>query len=534
MPSYEVLVPDLGSDAGADVIEILCKPGDQIKKDDIVLVLESDKATMEIPSPADGVVKEVLVALGDKAFSDDKIVLLASDGGAASDVVDEDQVANDIEAMPDAPVAGHVSATQQSAFIDERVPDLGDDSAAEVIELNVSVGQMVNVDDVLLVMESDKATMEIPASQAGKVSKVYINVGDQLKTGDVTVQLSVLGLETEAEVSIDVPVVKSVVEAPVKQKTPKRKTRVSVENQLKPMSAKVHAGPASRRLARELGVDLAEVNGTGPKTRILKDDVKAFVKERLNTESKKTSGLDLELPTIDFSKFGEVEEKALSRIQKVSAKNLTRSWLTIPHVTQFDEADITALDSFRKEQAPWLKEQGIKLTLLAFLVKASAYSLKEFPNFNASLNKNGDRLILKKYFNIGVAVDTPNGLVVPVIKDANNKGISEIAKELQILSERARDKKLTPQEMQGGCFSISSLGGIGGTAFTPIVNWPEVSILGVSKASIKPVYKNNEFVPRLILPLSLSYDHRVIDGAEAARFSKFICELLSDIRKLTL
>jgi pyruvate dehydrogenase E2 component (dihydrolipoamide acetyltransferase) len=443
-------------------------------------------------------------------------------------------------------------------------PDLGADKA-EVIEILVKVGQVLAVDTPIVLLESAKASMEVPSPMVGVVTEILVKLGDNVSEGTVLVQVEVAETAATAKVETQVEAKHEMVFTPadepvapvidVVQETetdivvdesvsPKPSSLVAPEVQVMPppqAKALIHCGPAVRRLARELGVDLQQVQGTASKGRIVKDDVHAFVKKVLTTPPPaiapivvtSTSGLPV-LPDMDFSKWGEIELKPLTKIQKLSAQNLHRAWLHIPHVTQFDEADITELEAFRVAQKDALKAQGISLTVLSFLVKACAYVLKQYPKFNASLSKDGEQLILKKYIHIGVAVDTPNGLVVPVIRNADQKSISAIAKELGELSAKARDKKLSPAEMQGASFSISSLGGIGGTAFTPIVNWPEVAILGVSRASQKPIWNGQTFVPRLLLPLSLSYDHRVVDGADGARFITALGQVLADIRRVLL
>lgn len=419
-------------------------------------------------------------------------------------------------------------------------PDLGTDNA-DIIEILVRVGQQISIDTPLMVLESAKASMEVPSNLAGEVLAIQVQIGDKISEGKPLLQVTVADeprINHQELPEIHTPKHQPISDNDSKPIIEQQKTSCDENLSATTQTILVHCGPAVRRLARELGVNLQQVTGTAAKGRIVKEDVHQFVKQAL-TQPKpmmadnSTSGLPL-LPEIDFSKWGEIEFQDLSKIQKLSAQNLHRAWLHIPHVTQFDEADISDLEAFRVSQKENLKTQGISLTLLSFLVKACAHLLEKMPRFNSSLSKNGEQLIIKKYIHIGVAVDTPSGLVVPVIKNANHKSISEIAKHLAELSSKARDKKLTPAEMQGATFSISSLGGIGGTAFTPIVNWPEVAILGVSRASQKPIWDGKEFNPRLILPLSLSYDHRVIDGAEAARFTSALARLLADIRQLLL
>lgn len=430
------------------------------------------------------------------------------------------------------------------------VPDLGVQGTVDVIEVHVAPGDRVEVDATLLTLESDKATMEIPATVAGVVQTLKVAVGDKVSTGDL-----ILMLESAAEVkadvqktaetktaeakTADVPVKTADVE--IKKAAPVEAKAAAVRSEAQTtVTEAAHAGPGVRRFARELGVSLQEVLGTGPKGRILKTDIEHFVKSKLaqiNSASVPMGSSQLSIapmPAIDFSQFGAIEAVALSRIQKLSGSFLHRNWVSIPHITQFDEADITEMEQFRKDQQAALEKQGIRLTPLVFIMKAVVSALKQFPTFNASLDPTGTQLVLKKYFHLGVAVDTPNGLVVPVVRNVDQKGLVALAEELVATSQKAREGKLLPQDMQGGSFSISSLGGIGGTAFTPIVNAPEVAILGVSKSQIKPVYQEGEFKPRLMLPLSLSYDHRVIDGALAARFTGFLAKQISDIRRLLL
>ncbi len=431
------------------------------------------------------------------------------------------------------------------------VPDIGDFSGVEVIEVLVSVGDQVGVEDSLVTLESDKATMEIPSPHAGEVKSVSIKVGDTVNEGDLLLVMEVEDGEKPAEgvgeLAPPEPSAEEVEEVQAPAPADKHPERLPGEKEVsqppvlvRPSDApvaKAHASPSVRRFARELGVDLNQVKGSGPKGRVTREDVKGFIKKVLSGSSLPAATGSFQLPAIpevDFSRFGEVEEKPLSRIKKISGNHLSACWLNIPHVTQFDEADITELEAFRKGEQAAAAKKELKLTFMPFLMKACAAALEQMPEFNASLNAAGDALIYKKYFHIGVAVDTPNGLVVPVIRDVDRKGVYELATELAGVSQRARDGKLAPAEMQGGCFSISSLGGIGGTAFTPIVNGPEVAILGVSRSSMKPVWDGNEFLPRLMLPLSLSYDHRVIDGAQAARFTTLLSGLLGDIRKLLL
>jgi len=545
----EVRIPDLGGAESVDVIEICVKVGDRVQKEDSLIVVESDKATIEIPAPFDGEVSKLTVKDGDSVAEGDLMLMLtvvSADPGVTGTVVSEVAPALEQEANVESNVAApEVTKTQsiETCIKTILVPDIGGSENVEIIEINIAVGDIVAVEDTTVVLETDKATMEVPCSDAGTVKELLVSVGDKVSEGSELLRLEAVvnvdaGNDAASNVTSDVTNnVANESEAKAEPEVKKQSSAPATNPASTKPTKTVHAGPAVRRLSRELGVDLAQVVATGPRGRILKDDVFGYVKQAMTDKSQAVvaegSGLPV-LPKIDFSKFGEIEEQALSRINKVSASNLHRSWVNIPHVTQFDEADVTELEVFRKSEAGAYKEEGIKLTLLAFMVKACAKALKAFPRFNSSLSQDGETLILKQYCHIGIAVDTPNGLVVPVIRDADKKSILDIAEDMQILSAKARDKKLSLNDMQGGCFSISSLGGIGGTAFTPIVNWPEVAILGLSRSQMKPVYLQNEFVPRLMLPMSLSYDHRVIDGAQAARFTRYLADQISDIRRLLL
>lgn len=538
----EIRVPDIGGDS-ADVIEILVRPGDAVSPEQTIVVLESAKASMEVPCPEGGVVVSVAVTVGQRVAQGDVLLVLDSAAVAAppSATAAEVPVAaikQELEQVSTvlAPVAPPVIAVPTAAtrVVPVKVPDIGSDSA-DVIEILVQAGEVIAPEQPLVVLESAKASMEVPSPLAGVVRAVKVAIGDKVSESVVLLEVEVAGAASApsaAEARTPAPV-SPATPAMVSPAAPIPAMPVPTHRSLPAVS--VHAGPAVRRLARELGVDLARVKGSGPRERILKDDVHAFVKQALTEKAASAAGNGLPpLPVIDFAKWGEVERVPLSKIQKVSAQNLHRAWVNIPHVTQFDEADITELEAFRVAQKDALKAEGLNLTVLAFLVAASARVLRQFPKFNSSLDADGEHLVQKKYVHIGVAVDTPNGLVVPVIRDADHKSLREIASDLGTLSAKARDKKLTPGDMQGACFSISSLGGIGGTAFTPIVNWPEVAILGVSRAAMKPVWDGREFRPRLMLPLSLSYDHRVIDGADAARFTTALGKVLADIRVLLL
>jgi pyruvate dehydrogenase E2 component (dihydrolipoamide acetyltransferase) len=427
-----------------------------------------------------------------------------------------------------------------------RVPDLGSAAQSEVIEIAVAVGDTISVEDTLITLESEKASMDIPSPYAGKIKALKTKVGDKLATGGLILTLEVdeavssNGADKKAEEPVakkiePVAPVEKQIEKPAEKTVAPAQTPAPVSSS--ESQAFLHASPGVRRFARELGVDISQLKGTGPKERILKQDIQGFVKSAMVQGPAVSTGSGFNLlaaPNIDFTQFGETETQALTRIKKLTGQNLSRNWVLAPHVTQFEEVDITELEAFRKSQQSTLEKQGIKLTILAFLMKAVVASLKAFPRFNASLDAKGENLILKKYFNIGIAVDTSEGLVVPVIRDVDKKGLLVLAQELAVISEKARNKALTAADMQGSCFTISSLGGIGGTAFTPIINLPDVAILGVSKSAIKPVYKDNQFVPGLMLPLSLSYDHRVIDGAEGARFTVHLARGLADIRQLLL
>ncbi len=541
----QVVVPDIGDFKEVEVIEVLVKPGDSVTKEQSLITLESDKATMEIPSPGAGVVKELKVKVGDKISKGSPILVLddKSNGEAPPDEKLKPQAAQKPQ-QPTAPqqttapqqaTAPAASAAAQAMTVP--VPDIGDFKEVEVIEVLVKPGDTVSKEQSLITLESDKATMEIPSPTAGVVKKIEIKVGDKVSKGMPILVLEATGQQparTEAAKPAPAPAA-----APAPTREPS--TRPVPREPRDETVVKPHASPSVRKFGRELGVDLARVQGSGPKGRILHTDVQAFVKGALKgvrpPDKGGQGGLPFNLPAwpeVDYAKFGPIESKPLARIQKLSGPYLHRNWISIPHVTQFDEADITDLEAFRKAQTVETEKKGFKLTMLAFMMKACVTALRQYPQFNSSLDKSGENIIIKKYFHIGVAVDTPGGLVVPVVRDADRKGVFDIARELSDISKLARDGKLKPGDMQGGTFSISSLGGIGGTAFTPIINAPEVAILGVSRSAIRPVWNGKEFAPRLMLPLSLSYDHRVIDGATAARFSAYLASVLSDIRKIVL
>ena len=532
----EVKVPDIGDFKDVPVIEVFVKVGDTVKIDDPLVTLESDKATMEVPSTVAGVVKELRVKLGDRVGEGAVVVVVEDAAGAAAAPVPAPAVA-----APAAPAAAPAAAA--GGVIELKVPDIGDFKDVPVIELFVKVGDTVALDAPIVTLESDKATMEVPATAAGVIQELRVKLGDRVSEGAVIALISAAGAPAAAA-----PVAQAApaaAPAPAKAAAPAA-APVAVANA--PVAtatpAASHASPAVRKFARELGVDIAKIAATGPKGRILKEDIQNFIKGILAQASSGAPAASaaagagvggislLPWPSVDFTKFGEIESKPLSRIKKISGANLHRNWVVIPHVTTHDDADITDLEAFRVQMNKELEKSGAKLTMLAFMIKAAVATLKKFPTFNASLD--GDNLVLKKYFHIGFAADTPNGLMVPVIRDADKKGVIEIAKEMGELAKLAREGKLKPDQMQGGCFTISSLGGIGGTYFTPIINAPEVSIMGVCKSQTRPVWDGKQFVPRLILPLSLSWDHRVIDGAEAARFNTYFAGVLKDFRRVLL
>lgn len=558
----DVLLPDIGDFHDVEVIEILVKPGDTVEVEDSLLTLESDKASMDIPAPQAGVVAEVKVAVGDKINQGDLIVTLETSGTAAA--AEEPAADTAAEAEPEAPApaaapaqpaaseapAAPAAAGGEPELRKVPLPHIGDFHDVEIIEILVSVGDTVDEEQSLLTLESDKATMEIPAPFAGTVKSITVKIGDKINEGDLVATIETLGGGAAAAPAAPSPAAAETAPAPAEE-APAEPVRAPGEKEQlpRPVIARPsdaprknpHASPGVRRFARELGVDLHYVDGSGPKGRVTKEDIQGFVKRALAEGSpaaaKPSGGGGLQLPSmpaVDFSKFGEIEEKPLGRIKKLSGAHLHRAWLNVPHVTQFDEADITELEAFRKSQKDAAAKADVKLTFMPFLMKAVCKSLEAFPQFNSSLSADGESLIMKKYVHIGVAVDTPNGLVVPVIRDVDKKGIFELAADLGEISGKARDGKLAPGDMQGGCLSISSLGGIGGTQFTPIVNAPEVAILGVSRAEMKPKWDGASFEPRLMMPFSLSYDHRVIDGAEGVRFTTYLGQLLADIRRLLL
>lgn len=556
MSTKEINVPDIGDAKDVEVIEVLVKAGDSVAKDDSLIVVEGDKATMEIPSSAAGTVKELKVKVGDKV-SQGSLVLLLEESSAAPKTPEpakatSETAAETKKASPEVSNAepekrGVSQAKGEAKEETVKVPDIGDAKDVEVIEISVKAGDSVEKDDTLIVVEGEKATMEIPAPFAGTVQSMALKVGDKVSQGSV---IGVFKTEaasseaTSASTSASVPApsaatesASTVLHAPMPVEQGRDAPVPDYPFQRKTGEGKaLHASPAIRRFARELGVNLEKVTATGPKGRLLKEDVQSFVKFELNRPKPTASaaGAAPELPTIDYSKWGEIETTSLTRIQKVSSVNLHRNWITIPHVTQHDDADITEMENFRQSLKSEAEKKGIKLTPLVFVMKALVNTLKAFPTFNASLSNDGETLVLKKYWHIGIAVDTPDGLVVPVVKDVDKKSLFDLSEELAEISKKARDKKLGVDAMQGSTFTISSLGGIGGTYFTPIVAWPNVAILGLSRNTTKPVWDGKEFKPRLMLPMSLSYDHRVIDGAVGARFITHLGANLNDIRRLLL
>ncbi|MGL6474473.1 pyruvate dehydrogenase complex dihydrolipoyllysine-residue acetyltransferase [Aeromonas hydrophila] len=528
----DVHVPDIGDDE-VDVTEIMVAVGDMVEADQSIIAVEGDKASMEVPAPFAGRVVEIKVAAGAKVSTGSLVMVFEVAGAAPAVAAAPAQAAAPVAAAPVAAAAKEVN-----------VPDIGGDEV-EVTEIMVAVGDKVEADQSLIAVEGDKASMEVPAPFAGVVKEIKVKAGDKVSTGSLIMVFEVAGAAPAAAAAPVAQAAAPVAAAPVAA-APAPVAQAAAASDFVANDAYVHASPAVRRLAREFGVNLAKVKASGRKGRIVKEDVQAYVKDAVKrAESAPAAGTGtgngngmsvLAWPKVDFSKFGDVEEVDLTRIQKISGPNLHRNWVMIPHVTQFDEADTTELEAFRKEQNAMLEKQkaDVKITPLVFILKAAAKALEAHPRFCSSLSEDGSKLIMKKYIHIGVAVDTPNGLVVPVVRDVNKKGIMELSRDLAEISKKARAGKLTAADMQGGCFTISSLGGIGGTSFTPIVNAPEVAILGVSKSEMKPKWNGKEFAPRLMLPLALSYDHRVIDGADGARFITTMNGVLSDIRRLVL
>ncbi|MGE8672481.1 dihydrolipoyllysine-residue acetyltransferase [Achromobacter kerstersii] len=552
----QIKVPDIGDFKEVEVIEVLVAVGDTIKAEQSLITVESDKASMEIPASQGGVVKSITVKVGDKVAEGAVVLEVEAEASDAAPAAKEEAPKAAAKEAPKQAAAAAPAAKAEAAApaaasgpVEIEVPDIGDFKEVEVIEVMVAVGDTIKAEQSLITVESDKASMEIPASQGGVVKEVKVKVGDKVAKGSVVVVVeggaaSAPAAKTEAAAA---PAAKAEAKTEAKAEAPaaapasRPAPAAALEDaNLKPGQLP-HASPSVRKFARELGVNLSKVKGSGPKERITAEDVRGFVKQALAAgpataaAGGSADGAALGLlpwPKVDFTKFGPIEAKPLSRIKKISGANLHRNWVMIPHVTNNDEADITDLEALRVTLNKENEKSGVKVTMLAFLIKAVVAALKKFPEFNASLD--GDNLVLKQYYHIGFAADTPNGLVVPVIRDADKKGILQIAQEMTDLSKKARDGKISPADMQGGCFSISSLGGIGGTSFTPIINAPEVAILGVSRSAHKPVWDGKQFVPRLIVPLSLSYDHRVIDGASAARFNAYLGALLADFRRIAL
>ncbi|WP_128002898.1 dihydrolipoyllysine-residue acetyltransferase [Piscinibacter defluvii] len=551
MAVVEVKVPDIGDFKDVAVIEVLVKPGDTIKAEQSLITVESDKASMEIPSSHAGVVKELKVGVGDKV-SEGSLVLLVEAEGAGAPAAAPAAAAPAAAAAAPAPVAQAPAAAPaaSSGPVEVLVPDIGDFDQVAVIEVFIKPGDTVKVEQSLITVESDKASMEIPSSHAGVVKEVKVKLGDKVSKGSLVAIVEATGgapaAAAPAAAAAAAPAPASAAVPAPAGKTPPT-AALPAHEPTAPKGTPPHASPSIRKLARELGVPLDEVKGSGPKGRITEADVQSFVKGvmagavQTRAQAAKAPaaaagggafpGL-LPWPQVDFTKFGEIERKEMSRIKKISGANLHRNWVIIPHVTNHDDCDITDLEAFRVQLNKENEKSGIKVTMLAFMIKAAVAALKKFPEFNASID--GDSIILKKYFHIGFAADTPNGLVVPVIKDADKKGVLQISQEMSDLAKKARDGKLGPADMSGGCFSISSLGGIGGRYFTPIINAPEVAIMGVCKSSTEPRWDGKQFVPRLILPLSLSWDHRVIDGAAAARFNAYFGSVLTDFRRVML
>jgi len=543
MALVEVKVPDIGDFKDVEVIELLVKPGDAVKVEQSLITVESDKASMEIPSSHAGVVKEMKIKLGDKVGEGSLLLVLEADAAAAVPAAAAPAPAAPAAAAPAPPAA--VAPAAAGGLVDIVVPDIGDFDEVAVIELLARPGDAIKVEQSLITVESDKASMEIPSSHAGVLKELKVKIGDKVSKGTLIAVLQASGAEAAAPTAAAgaaAPANTEAVAAPSPREAAAAPAAVAAHQPTAPNASLPHASPSIRRFARELGVPLAQVKGSGPKGRITQQDVQGFVKSVIAQASAPKAAAPaaagggipglLPWPQVDFAKFGPVERKDLSRIKKISGANLHRNWVLIPHVTNNDEADITELEALRVQLNKENEKSGVKLTMLAFVIKAVVAALKKFPDFNASLD--GDALVYKQYFHIGFAADTPNGLVVPVLKDADKKGLLQIATEMGELSKKARDGKMGPADMSGGCISISSLGGIGGTHFTPIINAPEVAILGLSRGYQKPVWDGKTFQPRLTLPLSLSYDHRVIDGASAARFNAYLGSVLADFRRVLL
>lgn len=548
MAIEKITVPDLGEASDVEVIELLVTVGQQVAENDSLLVLESDKAAMEIPAPMAGIVKSIAINLGDTVSTGVEILSLEVESNNASAEPVADVAAEEMQQAPQADepsaeAAPESGKAEQPASVESvvTVPDLGTDDEVDVIEIHVSAGDRLEADQPLLTLESDKAAMEVPSPQAGEVLEILVKVGDKVKTGAEVLKLSAAAGDDVAPAQ-EAPATSSEASGkaagdsrPMPASEPSRSDQPAAQNiPVSVESTKVYAGPAVRKLARELGVDLALVQGSGARSRVVKEDIHAFVKARINGAPTGSVAVAPAVPDVDFSQFGPIEELPRTKLQKVTAINMQRNWSTVPHVAQFNEADVTALEDFRNELRPEAEKKGVKLTFLPFLLKACAKALAEYPQFNVSLHSSGEFVIQKKYCHIGVAVATEAGLVVPVIRDVDTKTIYELAREVSELTAKAKSRKLTLEEMQGACFTISSLGAIGGTGFIPIINAPEVAILGVARTEIKPVYANGEFVPRKMLPLTLCYDHKALNGVDGGLFADYLVKLLGDIRRLAL
>jgi pyruvate dehydrogenase E2 component (dihydrolipoamide acetyltransferase) len=548
VPVEIIKIPDLGETKDVEVIEILIKEGQSVQENDSLLVLESDKAAMEIPAPKSGVVKKILVKVGDQVNAGDQFVEMEVEGAAAEKAPAAQQASSKAPepAKAESPAkAEHKAEKSEEPTAAKKsielisVPDIGGDSDVEVIEVHVKVGDEIAKEDTLVTLESDKAAMDVPSPLAGRITALKIKVGDKVSKGAPVLELEVssaaapqkAAASEESKVSAPAPAASAAAPAPA------RKQEISSEIAAASSNGKVYAGPAVRKLARELGVDLSLIQGSGSKGRVQKEDLHNFVKARIQGPATASTGGGAGIPAVpdvDFSQFGEIETVPMTKLHKVTAINMHRNWLNVPAVAQFNEADVTELEEFRNAQRKDAEKRGLRLTPMPFLLKACAKVLQEYKQFNVSLHSSGEHLIQKKYIHIGVAVATEAGLVVPVLRDVDKKSVWQLSAELAELTEKAKNRRLSKEDMQGACFTISSLGAIGGTGFTPIVNAPEVAILGVSKTQIKPVYINNQFVPRQMLPFSLCYDHRAVNGVDAGNFVTRLAEILSDIRLLTL
>jgi pyruvate dehydrogenase E2 component (dihydrolipoamide acetyltransferase) len=561
VPVESIRIPDIGDSSDVEVVEILVSEGQKVDKEESLLVLESDKAAMEIPSPFSGVVKKILLKVGDTVSEGKEMLTMEIEGEEASEeAAPADDAAEgkpvEQEEAPEQDAAAAAPAGSGEARVElVKVPDIGDESEVEIIEVHVAVGDILSEEDPLITLESDKAAMDIPSPFAGEVRELKVKVGDKVAMGAAILEMQVTGGAAEAAAaSAPAPAQDSAADAVktgsgktsiegtpqnVEEQALQQKQQAFVEQAAAHSNERVHAGPAVRKLARELGVNLGQVKGSGAKGRIQKEDVHEFVKARMSgaaaTAGPAAAGAGIPaVPDIDFSQFGEIEEVAMSKLHRITAENMHRNWLNVPAVAQFNEADVTDLEAFRAGQKKAAEKKGVKLTPLPFLIKACAKALQNYPQFNVSLHSSGEKLIQKKYVHIGVAVATEAGLMVPVVRDADRKSIWEIAADVAELSEKARNRRLSKEDMQGACFTISSLGAIGGTGFMPIVNAPEVGILGVSKTQVKPVWRDGEFVPRQMLPFSLCYDHRAVNGMDAGMFAIYLADVLSDIRLLMM